>query len=62
MELAGKYIKQRAAVPIGLGPGQTMSNEQLAIALDALVNKGYTFEDAMVQLMAGVDLRNLRKE
>ena len=61
MELAGKYVNQAMPSSRGLGPGVNMSTEQLEKALDSLIGQGYSFEDAFTQLMAGVDLRGLRK-
>jgi hypothetical protein len=61
MELAGKYSNQVMPSSRGPGPGVNMSSEQLEKAIGLLIRQGYTFEDAMVSLMAGTDLRGLRK-
>jgi hypothetical protein len=63
MEVAGKYMGIDTSLPAsaGLGQGINMSNQQLEQAITSLIKVGYTFEDAMAKLMAGVDLRGLRK-
>jgi len=65
MELAGKYIDLKplgtvAGVktdPVNPGAMKSVTGNQLEVALDTLMQRGFTFEEAFGSLMSGQDLR-----